>query len=110
MGPMCPTQSLADLKEDITVLIKFWHSMLTEKKYLKSTSPIITGKEQEQSVLYVPSIHQFFNRIKFTHVAGEVWLLNFHFGISVWLKGPKGLRGQTAAKFWDLKKLISCPI
>lgn len=31
----CPTQPLSQLKEDITILIKFWHTMSSDKKYLK---------------------------------------------------------------------------
>ncbi|XP_071790519.1 phosphatidylinositol 4-kinase alpha-like [Asterias amurensis] len=35
MLPMCPTQSLVELKEVISTLLKFWHLVLAEKKYLR---------------------------------------------------------------------------
>ncbi|KAG8200239.1 hypothetical protein JTE90_025015 [Oedothorax gibbosus] len=35
--PMCPTQKGPELRDDISVLIKFWNYLHTDKKYLKAT-------------------------------------------------------------------------
>lgn len=33
----CPTHSSTDLRDDITILFKFWHTMYSDKKYLKAS-------------------------------------------------------------------------
>ena len=33
----CPEQSATTLREDITVLIRFWQNMHSDKKYLKTS-------------------------------------------------------------------------
>ncbi|XP_042899450.1 phosphatidylinositol 4-kinase alpha isoform X2 [Parasteatoda tepidariorum] len=35
--PMCPTQKGPELRDDITILIKFWNNLYTDKKYLKAS-------------------------------------------------------------------------
>ena len=40
---MCPIQKGTDLYDDIMALIKFWHSMHSDKKYLRPENVTITG-------------------------------------------------------------------
>ena len=42
--PMCPTQKGIDLRDDILALVKFWHAMHSDKKYLKSAEITVSGR------------------------------------------------------------------
>lgn len=42
--PRCPTQSGAELREDILVLLRFWQAMHSDKKYLKAS--VVGGEFQ----------------------------------------------------------------
>lgn len=36
-APKCPSQDSADLREDITTLVRFWQTMHSDKKHLKAS-------------------------------------------------------------------------
>ncbi len=41
--PTYPTQRGLDLRDDILSLVKFWHVMHSDKKYMKSSDIVIPG-------------------------------------------------------------------
>ncbi|KAK2176702.1 hypothetical protein NP493_644g02033 [Ridgeia piscesae] len=47
VAPMCPTQKGADLCDDIMALIKFWHSMHSDKKYLRPENITVTDTHSD---------------------------------------------------------------
>ena len=42
--PMCPVQKGIEFRDDIMALIKFWYSMHSDKKHLRSTDVTLGGK------------------------------------------------------------------
>ncbi|XP_072163702.1 LOW QUALITY PROTEIN: phosphatidylinositol 4-kinase alpha-like [Diadema setosum] len=55
VAPMCPTQSMSELREDIGILIRFFHAMLAEKKYLKATTAVVQEAEDQHTLGVVPA-------------------------------------------------------
>ncbi len=44
VAPTHPTQKGTHLREDIIALVKFWQSMHSDKKYLRSTDIVVRGE------------------------------------------------------------------
>ncbi|XP_030847458.1 phosphatidylinositol 4-kinase alpha isoform X1 [Strongylocentrotus purpuratus] len=55
VAPVCPTQSVSELREDISILIKFFHAMLAEKKYLRGTTAVVQESEDVHTLGIIPA-------------------------------------------------------
>ncbi|XP_041457096.1 phosphatidylinositol 4-kinase alpha-like [Lytechinus variegatus] len=55
VAPVCPTQSVSELREDISILIKFFHAMIAEKKYLRATTAVVQETEEVHTLGIIPA-------------------------------------------------------